>query len=797
MANREPPSLYGSAANPLTTGQHRWWELEAAETHSGVQSVVATIDEGDRTRLSRNLSFASAYCNLPLTGLGRYRRVSAQPLFGHGEPGDAILQFNVIKSCTDTASAKIAHNKPRPKFDTTDADWDASNRARLLQGYLDGVFYEGKAYPAAQRAFVDACIFGSGVVGLSWDEDQEGRPRLLFERVLPDEILVDIADGRDQSPRQLHRRHYIDRDRLIELFPKSRDLIEACAPADVDLTSLSTVSDVVEVIESWHLPSGAKAKDGRWAITIQNATLQCLKYEANYFPFVFFHWTEPLVGFWGDGLAKELARLQLTINRVASAIERNLQLSTLRIFLDNGSKVNVAHLNSIPGGVVRYTGRPPTFDANRANNPEAYAWLDTLIRRAYEITGISQLSATAQKPSGLDSGAAIREYNDTASERFLRTSQRWEDLFIDMGRVAIDMSRRRYRAGDKDLSVKGREGKYISRIKWQDVDLDDDSFTMVLEPASIMPTTPAGKLQTATELLKNSAIPPQLVLELLDIADIQKVRRQDPATQAREDIEWTVSQIVNHGRPMHADELTDLNMALSMGTSAALEAKRRNVPEERQELLRRWLDEVRAMRDAATAPPANDGSAPPAGPPPGPQNSPEPEPVDPTLVSDPSAKRNLVPMAGSGPAGASFDALGSGGQLDVLGSLKAHSDFATRFARSPGSGPVSDSDAKSDVAPLPERAAPAQMMDRIGGGKTFHYKEGVPGEDPADQKFGTTTSDLKASPMGSSMVTTDPETGYEAIDVKEAIGPVLASLGNLNERTRQLEAENDSLRKKA
>ncbi len=87
-----------------------------------------------------------------------------------------------------------------------------------------------------------------------------------------------------------------------------------------------------------------------------------------------------------------------------------------------------------------------------------------------------------------------------------------------------------------------------------------------------------------------------------------------------------------------------------------------------------------------------------------------------------------------------------------------------------------------------QSAPPAQMMDAIGPGKAFRYKPGVPGEDPSRPQFGTTTQDLKQTPMGASMVAPHPS-GFDAIDVREAVGPTLASLGNLNQRVRLLEGK--------
>jgi hypothetical protein len=86
-----------------------------------------------------------------------------------------------------------------------------------------------------------------------------------------------------------------------------------------------------------------------------------------------------------------------------------------------------------------------------------------------------------------------------------------------------------------------------------------------------------------------------------------------------------------------------------------------------------------------------------------------------------------------------------------------------------------------------EDSAPAQMMDQIGSGISYRYKKGVPGTDPNKRHYGTTTQQLEKSEMGKSMVTQGPG-GYSAIDTKEAVGPVLASLGNLNARMRRVEA---------
>ncbi len=58
---------------------------------------------------------------------------------------------------------------------------------------------------------------------------------------------------------------------------------------------------MIKVIESWHLKSGPKAKDGKHTICISSATLFEEQYDKDYFPFVFFRWGDRPVGFFGQG----------------------------------------------------------------------------------------------------------------------------------------------------------------------------------------------------------------------------------------------------------------------------------------------------------------------------------------------------------------------------------------------------------------------------------------------------------------------------------------------------------------
>lgn len=602
---------------------HVWWLLPDKDLHRGALAVADAIEKRDSRRRDSNLLHARLYGNRELVSLLRpngYARTAP----GRPAPTGNRITFNVIESCASTAAAFIARSKPKPEFLTDDADASMQSRAKWLTRYVEGCFYEGKAYPVGQRAFVHATVFGTGIVHSYWEDGPGDRSRLAFEWVLPDEILIDEEDGRYGQPRQLHRRKRVLKERLIALFPKRANEIRNARGEHEEMWRTPSRVEAVDpdshvtVTESWHLRSGAEAKDGRHAISIDGCTLLSERYDADYFPFTFFNWKDPLEGFWGSGLAEELLPIQLEIMRLCRTISESQRLACVpRVFLEATTQVVGAHLNDIPGGVVRYVGRQPVIGPAPGAAPELYSALNDWIRRAYEQTGISQLQAASQKPAGLNSGAALREFSDNASGRFGLTSQRWEEFFMELSRKAVDMSRRRFEAGDKKLFVKAPHRDFIRLLKWSDVDLAEDCFVMKVFPANSLPTTPAARKDTIVELMQAGLIPRDQALALLDYPDLKAYTSL--ATAAFEDIKDTIDSILEQGKLAEVDELTNLQLAVQMGQSSVLRAKHRGVREERIELLRRWVDACREKLQESTQPPpdqataANDNGGPPQG----------------------------------------------------------------------------------------------------------------------------------------------------------------------------------------
>ncbi|NIN93987.1 MAG: hypothetical protein GTN93_02720, partial [Anaerolineae bacterium] len=52
---------------------------------------------------------------------------------------------------------------------------------------------------------------------------------------------------------------------------------------------------------------------------------------------------------------------------------------------------------------------------------------------------------------------------------------------------------------------------------------DEDQYEMQVYPTSLLPTTPAGKLATVTEMLDKGLIPKEHALKLLSFPDVEAV----------------------------------------------------------------------------------------------------------------------------------------------------------------------------------------------------------------------------------------------------------------------------------
>jgi len=467
-------------------------------------------------------------------------------------------------------------------------------KSKKLDKWCEGVFYENDAYKLGPQILRDAEVWGTACMHI-FEKDE----RICWERVAIAELTVDMVESLYGFPRQIHRVKSIDRGVVMAMFPEFKKDIEVCVSASAELKgTYENIADLINVAESWHLPSGKKAKDGIHTITIENCTLLSEKYEKDFFPFVFIHSSRKLYGFWGQGAAERLQSIQLEINKILWVIQRSMHLhGTYRVWIKTGSKLPKEHINNDIGAVL-VSDEPPQYLSSPFIPQEYFLHLKSLKDSAYEQEGVSQLTAAAQKPAGLDSGRALREFNDIGSDRMTVLGQGYEQFFMEAAKLSISVAKEIYdREGSYEVKFAGSQ--FIESIDWADIDLQEDEYVMKIFPISSLPQDPAGRFQTIQEYLQAGFITPRQARRLLTFPDLEA---EDNLANAREEyLHKILDRMVDEGDCT----VPDLALANELSLSYYAQGKCLDLDEERLELLRRFRDQVQLLQTKAITPPPN------------------------------------------------------------------------------------------------------------------------------------------------------------------------------------------------
>jgi len=391
---------------------------------------------------------------------------------------------------------------------------------------------------------------------------------------------------------------FIHKRLLSAMYPEHARAIQLSAHnIDEKFTTSGLQEEFALVTEAWHLKSTPDSNDGRRVICTDKVTLVDEPYDKDYFPFTWFRWLPNVIGFYGVSLAERLVGNQVEINKMLRIIQKSFHLgSAFKVFLEFGSKVAKEHINNEIGSLVYYTGQKPEFYVPQTVHPEFFQHLNWLIKSSFEETGVSQLSATSKIPAGLESGVAIREYNDVETERFSVIAQNFEHTYLDTAKIYIDLSREMHEMGI-DMQVVAESKRFIEKIKWSDTGLENNEYMMQMFPTSMLPAEPAGRLQFIQELVQAGYVSQDYAPSLLDFPDLQGYMSIKNA--AVDNLLHTVDLLLYKGKYQPPEPFQNLTLGIPLMQSVYLRARADGAPESRLENLRRWISEADNMNQTA------------------------------------------------------------------------------------------------------------------------------------------------------------------------------------------------------
>jgi hypothetical protein len=210
---------------------------------------------------------------------------------------------------------------------------------------------------------------------------------------------------------------------------------------------------------------------------------------------------------------------------------------------------------------------------------------------------------------------------DTETIRHTVDFRAWEQFHIDAAVMVVD-ALRLLAENDKDYELFFADSKQLRRIKWADVNLEDEKFHLTVWPTNLLPQTPAAKLSTAMEMYNAQLWNKDQTLLVLDYPDTEAVTGD--LTAALENIERMIDDAKSGKNPIPTPYM---NLALMLTTvvNAINRAEADREPEEQVQPLRDLWEATNALVKrmeaeamAAQAAAQQAGAVPPMGAPPAP-----------------------------------------------------------------------------------------------------------------------------------------------------------------------------------
>lgn len=436
-----------------------------------------------------NLKVYTNRWNIELNDLrDDYATVMYEKQFGEGDNSAPITE-NVVKSVVETLVSKIAAKHCYPFLNTVNGTFKDLQICKQTQQFFDIYFKENDIVSIVAEAFRDACIFNTGVIYVNPYNN-------TVKRVMPWQIFIDPREYSydDISKLVYKRNHY---------------------PTELLNLEIDDDRDEVTFYEYYKATKNGLIKY-EWIPELQYFKEN--KCEFDVIPFTFIFYDTPVKGSNGNSVCDVLRGIQIEINRVVAKIKEACDLTPGNLFMvPDTSTIRTSQLTNRGGQIVTYTptgeGSPVVVATPAFIDPQNIQWLSTLKQDAYELIGVSQLSATSQKPTGLNSGISLQTMEDIESDRFQTQLNNVIRMYTNIAKLIIAT----HPTDDTILPP----NFFRNNITWADVVDLSKNMSVEFSTLGLQNLDPSAKLTTIQNLVNAGYITQQRAGILLQIPDLE------------------------------------------------------------------------------------------------------------------------------------------------------------------------------------------------------------------------------------------------------------------------------------
>ena len=466
-------------------------------TNNNIQQACSSLKAISTTRRTKYYRNYRRYNYTPFADL---ENISSPSVVGYYEQPAEIEedttntpQINIIKSCIDTLTSKIAQSKVRPFFNTQNGTFKDIQTVKQAQAFFDLYYDLQNVNKKVSEAFRDACIFEKGVIYIN-EVTKE------ITKALPWQVHVRPAEV---TYGKITRVYYERKDYPTTLLDEK--LVNKAKCENVDYVSYGVYYDTFNKIK---------------AELINGSVVSTAPYNSSKVPFIFLHYCSPIIGDTSQSIVDMLNSIQLEIDNLMMKIKDASQLNPALTFcVPKGSSVKTSQLNNRVGQILEYnatpnmTGSPVTVATPAFIDGQYMQLVEELKQSAYELVGISQLSAMSTKPTGLNSGVALSTMENIESDRFETQLNQVIRAYVDIAKTCIEVF-------PEEDTILPEDNQRLS-IKWKDIVEESNKMVVQFSAADSLSKDPSTKLQQLQMLAQTGIIPQTRIAQFMELPDIQ------------------------------------------------------------------------------------------------------------------------------------------------------------------------------------------------------------------------------------------------------------------------------------
>jgi len=171
--------------------------------------------------------------------------------------------------------------------------------------------------------------------------------------------------------------------------------------------------------------------------------------------------------------------------------------------------------------------------------------------------------------------------------------QAYEQLFMDAAEQIITLIRDAYVNEDKYVIASFDNKSGLEKIKWSEIDLEEEEYVIQIRPIGSLPQTPSAKLASVAEMHMNGFFTTDEAHQLLDFPDLNKANNLKVAHI--EVLDLIIEKILEKGKYIPPEPYMNLELGIQRVQQAYNMSILDEVSEPRKEMLRRWITQATGL----------------------------------------------------------------------------------------------------------------------------------------------------------------------------------------------------------